>query len=248
MSESFFGSGTIFIDRFDEQGGKTGYIEIGTGKSLSLKSSGELKQLTSRKPGSYGQVIASVGIPGKTELKIGHSDFDAENMAMAFLGEVKDLNQSSGTLTAKEILIPKAGKWVELGFRNFESSGFLVKDASGSALDLDADYVVNYEYGLIKALSSGDITDGEKIKITAKYNAISKKRVLGATKPIIKAAIRFEGVNMENGKKCTVYIWKTTLQPDTDIDFLSEDFLETSLSGSPEVVEGKESTFEIHYG
>jgi len=188
-----------------------------------------------------------VTIRGKTDLKISHSDFDSEAMSMAFLGEVEEYNQALGTLTDKEITIPKTGRYYTLGFRNFTSEGFVVKDSADATLALNTDYTVDYSAGLIYAMRGGGIGDGEVIKVSASYNALTGKKIMGATSPSIKAAVRFEGVNLENGKTCSMEIWETTLKPDSEIDFLSDSHVETSLSGSPMVVEGKDSTFEVFY-
>lgn len=246
MSETFFSAGDIYIDRV-ESGTRTGFVKIGSGKSMSLKTSGELKEVTSRSPDNYGQVIGSVAIPGKTELKIAHSDFDTENMAIAFLGETEDFNQGSGSYTDEVIAVRKTGKWVELGKRNFSETGFSVKDSTDTEMTKGDDYLVDYAAGLIKPLPGGDISDDENIKVSGTYAALSGVKILGATKPIINAVIRFEGVNLSNGKKCIVNIWETTLQPDSEVDFLSSDFVETSFSGSPKVVQNQKSTFEIVY-
>lgn len=247
MSEHFLGAGNVYIDRFDENGASTGLIHILSTQSFSLKSSGEKKELKSRSPENYGQVIASVAIPGASELKISHSEFDATNLAMAFLGDTAAYTQEAGTLTTKEIEIKKVGNWFRIGFRNISDTGFAVVDSTDTSLTAGTDFEVNYSAGLIRALNGGGVTDGDVIKVSGSYTPVSGTRIYGATKPIIKGAVHFEGVNLSNGKKCIVDVWKTTLQPDSEVNFLADDFGEISLSGSPEVVLGAASTFEILY-
>ncbi|MGE4520637.1 MAG: hypothetical protein AB7E04_14140 [Desulfobacteraceae bacterium] len=247
MSEQFFGAGDVYIDRFDDNGNSTGLIHILSTQSFSLKSSGEQKQLKSRSPSNYGQVIASVALPGASELKITHNEFDAENMAMAFLGDTAAYSQEAGTLTTKEVVIKKVGNWFPIGFRDISKEGIAVVDELDAALAEGTDFEINYAAGLIRALSGGSVQDGDLVKVSGTYTAVSGTKIYGATKPIIKGAVHFEGINLSNGKKCVADVWRTTLQPDSEVNFLSDDFGEISLSGSPEVVTGKTSTFEIIY-
>ncbi len=107
------------------------------------------------------------------------------------------------------------------------------------------DFIVNYTFGWIKALSSGDIYNMQPITITADVLAVAGHEVSGATESQIRARFKLDGENFADNSPCTVTVHKGNVRSEDAFDFLAEDFNTISLPGRMETPSGFISPFTV---
>ena len=244
MSDSFLGSGRVFIDRLSDAGVPTGLKIAGACTKFEINTESELKEQLSKGRDDYGQVLTSVTLPGKSNISLTLNQLDADNLAMAFLGSKTQDNQASGTVTS-EAVTAHLGYYSDLAFESV--SAVVVKDETDTTTyNVDDDYTVDTRLGMIYAVDGGAISEGDVLHISYDYAAVTKEKIVGADSPILRASLILDGKNMVNGRNVRVIVPLARLKPSTAVDFLSDDFLPLELEGLCEIPDGGVS-FEIQY-
>lgn len=245
MGESFLGGGDLYIDRLTDAGASTGFLLTGNATKFEIKSESDIKEQTSKGRDTYGQVIATANLPKPSTIKITLNQLDPETMAMAFLGDKAALSVAGGSV-ADEAVTAKLDKWVDLAKRNIDDESVVVQDVTDTTTYVEGtDYEINYRLGMIKALSTGDISDGDVLHADYDHSAETGSEIEGATQPLIKAKLKLDGKNYVNGKNVLVNVYYAELKPSSAVDFLSDDFLPLELEGTLRTPDGKDHPFKV---
>ncbi|WP_148715057.1 phage tail tube protein [Chitinolyticbacter meiyuanensis] len=131
-SPAVLAAGDLFVQRYNETNGQyeaeEGPFEV---ERFEITVSSELKKKTSRSRANYGQTIASVVIPGSTELAITWGEVNATALAFALAGETTAKSQTAGVIAAGAALelTAKISKPVATGFRHWTNSVVITNDA-----------------------------------------------------------------------------------------------------------------------
>lgn len=248
MADSFLGSGDLYFDRLTDAGVPQGAKIEGSCTQFALNPESEIKEQTGRGRDNYGQVIAAATLPGKTNIKVTLNQLDAQNLAVAFLGDVVEGGQEAGSIAAgaPAVVTARHDRYVEIGKEVL--SNVVVKDATDTTTYVaGTDYILHARLGMIKVLSTGAIANGATLHVSGDYGAAGWQKIRGGRSPIIRARLVLDGKNYVNGRNCKVLVKNARLKPSTEVDFLSEDFLPLELEGVCEIPEGEDEAFEIFY-
>ena len=115
---------------------------------------------------------------------------------------------------------------------------------TGTTLALTDDYLLDATSGMIKAVASGDIDDGDDVQANYSYGALSGSKIVAGTETEIRAQIRLDGINLDNQKKLDLLVWEAKLTTNGEIDPMSEDFVPTGLKGILVTPSGKSGPLE----
>jgi len=242
MAKSFIGAGDVYIDRLTAAGVKQGSVKIGIGK-LEIKPNVELKEQTSKGRDSYGQVLAAVAINKPAELTINLTQVDRKALAIALLGD--DVAHAvAGAAITDEAVVARHDKGVFLANRIL-SLVTVTDDTEVTTYVLDTDYTLDTRLGMITALSTGAITDGQDLIVNYTYGVEAGYKIKGATQPLVKMAVFLDGKNMVDGAACYVTIHEATVSPESAVDFLGDDFAEIQLKGSMATPSGLTEPFTV---
>jgi hypothetical protein len=235
------------MDRFDDDGNAQGFYDVGNATKFAIAEDAEIKERESRMKDTYGQVLDSVPIKKPASISITLNDLKVENLAMVLFGDITDINITGAAVT-DEALTARLDKWVELDFRNVTAATVVVTDSAGVTTYVeDTDYEVNYSLGMIKALSTGAITDEEALLVDYTYGNLTGKKISGSARPIIKCSLKLDGENQVTQKDCLVNVLEAMLKPSGEIDFLADDFNEVTFEGTLNTPSGKTSPYEVEY-
>lgn len=245
-ARGFLGAGDLYISRYDATTGTfLDYEGPFEATKFEIKPNSDLKEMSSRGRSTYGQVIESVPLPKPSDLTVELGEVNRDSLPMALFGTSSTLNQGSGTLT-NEVITGVAGKWVALTKSNLADTGLSVKDSTGvTTYVLGTDYEVNYRLGWIKVLATGAIGDGDSLKVSATYNAISGTSIAGATQSQVRARFKLDGINFADQLPCIVTAYEAVLTPDNAFDFLQDNFAKISLKGRLKTPTGKSEPFVV---
>jgi hypothetical protein len=168
--ESFLGAGDLYFDRLTSAGVSQGAWLEGAAGKFALNPESELKEQTGKGRSNYGQVISSATLPGKTNISLILNQLDAKNLAVAFLGDVVDGQQASGSIDAGSPIAVDAihDRYVEIGKEQL--SNVVVKDETDTTTyEEGTDYIIHARLGMIKVLSAGSIANGDTVHISGDY-------------------------------------------------------------------------------
>jgi len=236
--EAFLGSGDLQIDVFNENGERTGELDVGNATVFAINApSLEKKEQTGMRRANYGQTIKSVITKIEQELKFTLTDINRENLALAMFGEDSAYSQTAGNNTGSaESVTVHAGRWTKLSHRNLDSSSGnkpVVKNSAGTTTyDEGDDYEIDYQVGRIRPVAGGSISDGDELKVECKWLALTGGWKVAAQKTNkIEAFIRLIGKDQANDRNCEVIVHRASIEPSGDINWLTEDFAQLEFTG-----------------
>lgn len=245
MTTGFLGTGDLRMDRLTSAGVAQGLMLLGNAIKFEIQPNAEQKDLVSRKRDTAGQVLASVTKQQPTAFSVTFNEFDKDLLAAAFMGTATT-QAGAGAAVTDEALTAVHDKGVEVAHR--EISAVTVTDSAGTTTYVaNTDYTVHTRLGLITALSTGSITDGESLLIDYTWAAQNGYDVVGATQPMVKCRFLLDGKNDVNGKKCIVDVYEANVKPSSPIDFLSDEYAEITLEGTLITPTGESEPFKIDY-
>jgi len=194
-----------------------------SGTLLGIQTESETKQNISKGRDSYGKTVDEDVAPKPTKVNLGFNRASSQLVAIAFQGSVADSTVAGGTITAESITF-KHDQWVAVSQSNLSAVTIATKTEG-------TDFEVHPRLNMLKALSTGTITDNEVLTFSATYGAIDSKQIKGGTRSKITFQIVMDGKNRIGGKDFTIRIPEITLRNDADSDQLSDDFLELKFAG-----------------
>jgi len=239
----FLGKGDVYIDN----GIKGQFKLLGNTTKFSIaETEADVKERVSKMRDTYGSALDTIVIPKPAKIGIELDEIDAENMALALRGLIEVIDVASGSVSDQSFEVSALDVWLDVGHLNI--SDLVVQNEAGTTTyDENEDYVVNARLGMIKFLSSGDVSEGQTLKLSYNYGAVTGKRIKAGRVTEIECALLLDGQNMTNGKDCTVRVFKCKLRPASEVDFLMDDFQSLSLEGTLVVPEGKTEAYHIEY-
>ena len=126
-------------------------------------------------------------------------------------------------------------RWMKLSNRRLDSTNppVVTDDASGTTTyTIDTDYEIDYISGRIKPLSTGSITAGATIYVGSTWLVITAGyKVDGMENIKMEGYIRLIGQDQANSRNCEVIIYKAQIECASDINWLSEDFVDLEFTG-----------------
>lgn len=245
-TKGFIGAGDVYIARFNPT---TGLYDAYQGpfetSKFEIGASADLKEQISKGRFTYGQVTAAASIPKPVDFNVDFAQIDKTTMAMALQGSSALDTKGVITITAQPVTAELDG-WVPTGYADIDPTGFLVKDSGALTTFVEGtDYVMNYEMGMLKALSTGTITEAEALKITGATLASKHIVISGATDPQIRAKFLFDGINYVDGAATKVECYQAMMSAAAAFDFLASDFNKASLKGRLVTPAGQVTPFKV---
>ncbi len=145
-------------------------------------------------------------------------DYNLRAFIMSAASTVQD--QTSGTATG-QVVTSAHDRWIYLGKKMI--SNLVVKDAAETkTYVLGVDYIADLKAGLIMCLSTGEIVDGQSLKISYAYAAITTKKMGAATTTTIQGHVWFVG-DPPVGKVIDIKGY-AALSPNGDLSLIGEDW------------------------
>lgn len=237
-------AGNVYIDQY-VSGAKIGAVgPINCTKfSLSPGKADSLDRISYMRD-TFGQALDSVVFPGVSQLSIETDDAAADILQYALLGDLSDIADAQGIVSSPESVVAKKGKWVRLANRNVADVVVTDSATTPETFSATTDYTLDATAGLLFIKTTGNIDDGETLKVTYKYGARSGKQIIAATKNEIRAEVRLDGKNLATQKKVEIIVWEAVLVPSGELDIAGKKFVSFSLSGSLVTPTGQTGPFK----
>lgn len=208
---------------------------------------GETVNRTSYRKDMRGQALDSIVNPGTQTVSFTTDEAgSAEMYAFAVLGSTADVSQSSGDVTDEAVTIVTVGKWHKLAAHNI-SSVVVQDDTDTTTYTLGTDYDLDLENGLIKALSGGSIAADDVLHVDYTKAAVTGERVSAAQASSITCKMHLFGNNEANDKQLRGVVYKAVLSPDGDQEFVGDDFVQISMSGTMTTPDGYSTPYILDF-
>jgi hypothetical protein len=219
------GRGRIYFDRFDASGNKQGWIDLGNAPDFSVNISKETLPHYSSRTGIRVKDLEVVRELASS-FQFTLDEFSVLNLGLAFMGEQASQDQSAGSVTSESITA-RHDKWVDVSKRKV-SSVVVTDDPMSTTYVENTDYVVDYDEGMIKALSTGSITDGEALLVDFDYADLTQTVVKAMKDSKVDGALKFVG-DPGAGPAVVIELHKSKLMPSGEIGFIGEEWANFQL-------------------
>lgn len=228
------GKGKVYFDRFDASGNGQGEVLLGNVTEIALGLDVERAQKYSSMDKAAG-LLKSVVTRQTPGIGIVGDEFNPYNLALAVMGEERDIEQTGQAITGEQLTSDgtvKAGRQYALAEEEI-SSVTVTQDPGGTPAVLveDTDYELDTTRGLITFLNSS-VTLDEAMVIEVDYTsgAVTLETIAGVTQGKIEGLLRFIG-DPTSGPKYDLVVWKVNIAPDGELGLISDDYGNWSLAG-----------------
>ncbi|MGE4572521.1 MAG: hypothetical protein AB7E09_07245 [Candidatus Izemoplasmatales bacterium] len=212
------GRGKIYFDRFDATGARTGLLDLGNAPAFSINIETEkLDHYSSRS----GLRVKDKSVILETNITVNFTldEINVENLKLAFLGDTQGYTQTSGSASSESVTAIH-DRYVELEHRRV--SNVVVKDSGEVTTYVEGtDYLVDASAGMILALSSGSITDGEGLSVSYDYASIDGQEIQAVTNPTVNGFLKFVG-EPAAGLAYEGRFWSVDLTANGEVGFITE--------------------------
>lgn len=221
------------------------WFDLGNTTSLKITASADKDERISKRKDSYGQALDNLPEPKPAEVSWENDTFNKRNFALMLMGSAADLDSNAQTITDAAVVLQK-GVWVDLAHDNIDATQAvaLVATEGNKAIDA-ADYVINYNLGMIKLAADSKIADNTKAKISYKTRAGGGYQIDAATLTGIDLELRVDGRNRATGEDGILSVWHVNVAADGDFDWLSGDWGKASFKGTCITPQGKNSPYRF---
>lgn len=127
------------------------------------------------------------------------------------------------------------------------ASGAITGAASSGTYVNGVDYLLNARQGWVKMIAGGGIVDGQPLKVSGPYAAVSGSDIRGATQAQLRVKMRLDGKNHVDDEPVTVTVHEAVIAADAAFDFLSDGFATVTMPGRMKTPAGFPAPFNIHY-
>jgi len=221
-----------------------GVTQLGLGESKNTvkfeynPGAPTVKQRISKGINSYGRILDQVYIPKPSEMTLTFDTVDAQGLAQIFRGDLTALTVTGATVAPATFTVSTLDVYVPIAVGKRFLSAVTVTNTAGSTTYTEGtDYDVDYTLGFIVFYSAGAIAAGS-IKVGYTYATYAGQTIAAEKFTQLNMQIAFAGKNLADGRFILVDVPKAVMAPTTAIDFMSENFANLELKGSPISVAG----------
>jgi len=207
--------------------GENGYRDLGNCPDFKINVETETVEHFSSKSG-LKKKDAEIPVSQKATNSFTLDELSPDNAALfAMATAPTSVVQASGNVV-DQVVTAVLDRGVLLG--KTKISTVVVKNSAGTTTYvLDTDYILNTEEGMVTALSSGAITEGQSLKISYDHAAETRKRVDAGTKTFLEGDLLFIG-DPPKGKKLTIKGW-STIKPGGEVSLIGDEIAQMQFTG-----------------
>lgn len=155
---------------------------------------------------------------------------------------------SAGSVIEVDHVIANAGVPFQLPHRMLSASPAPVVEKGASTLVAGTDYNIDLRRGLLIPIAGGAITNGNTVTVSYSYGAHVSTKIQGGATPTKSFYIDGDMQDRINGDNGELRIPQANLTVDGDVDWLSAEPIQITLTGPVIVASGESApyTFESY--
>lgn len=220
-------SGDIYVRKFGSDGG---FSLMGNITELTTKQEVDKDELLGTGRDNYGQAIDSHIKPKPTQIELKFNTFDKEAFARVLMGEAVDFSKQVQTFSDLTVKV-QIGTWIKLNHDDIDPKHFTVKNKTSAVVDAEH-YELNTRLGMIKFLPSSGLTAGDNFTYSGKTRGTAGYTIAAGTLTDMHLEMYLDGLDRITDKNGILTIPHAVLSADGDINWFSDDWWESGLSGT----------------
>jgi hypothetical protein len=208
----------------------------------------EISVVSKRRDARYNQPIHSETQPGTTNVTATLLEVPPLILARMLFGEGTSGVVSAGAATDAAHTIASAGVPYQLPHRMLLASPAPTVEKGEDTLVAGTDYRIDLRRGLLMPIAGGDIEDGDELVLNYSYAAHVSTKIEGGAVPTKSFYIDGDMQDRISGENGELRIPQANLTVDGDVDWLSAEPIQVTLTGPVIVAAGESApyTFEAY--
>lgn len=211
-------------------GSTIGFSNMGNVSELTSSKEIESDELKSTGRDDYGEALSVDSTPGATEMTIKFNSFDKQGMARALMGEAVDLDTAPVTIDNAPLTVTTG--WIKLSHRDIDPDTFVLSDTEASPNVIDASqYELNPRLGMIRFNETATPIVGAELTYSGKTKGTAGYQIDANTLSALPLEMYLDGKDRISGKDGILEIPHAVMTSDGEINWMSDDWWESGLSG-----------------
>lgn len=217
------GKGSLLLDYLNDSGEPTGLDFVGnmTGFSLTWDiTQVEKYSSTERTGGLVARDRTRAGLTASAQC----DEWTIRNLQSFLLAGAGSANQEVGTSQSANIADVVVGKYYEIGARRITD----VTVMNGSfEMTLNEDYELNAEFGILRPLPGGEITNGDDLVVTFDRPELTITKLQLGTKSSQIARLLYLADDANSSgvaSKDRLELWRVDVAPDGEVQLIGDEY------------------------
>ncbi len=205
------------------------FEQLGNVTEFNSSQEVEKDELKSTGREDYGQAVEVETRPQPTEVTLKFNTFDKYALARALMGVAVDVVGQVEVIAETTVKASKTG-WIKLEHKDIDPANFTLKNKSKQEID-KTKYELNPRLGMVRLIDSTGINDGDNLHYEGKTLGRSGFVIDAGTLQNLPLELWLDGKDRITNKDGTLEIPHVVLASDGDINWFSDDWWESGLSG-----------------
>lgn len=192
---------------------------------------GDTTTITSkRRDNRYGQAIYTSTQPGQTSISLTLLEMPIPILARVLYGSAANADVAEGSVTDAELIVSAKNVPITLPHRYIKSSPAPVVTNGVTPLTAGTDYVIDYRRGTIMIKAAG-VAVGDELALDYSYEEVTGTTILGGAVPEQDFYITGDLEDRNSSEQGLLEVWQARLTVDGEIDWLSAEPVQPTLTG-----------------
>lgn len=211
--------------------------------SFSYEPGDEQKIVSKRRDSRYNQPVHSETLPGTTRMSATLLELPPIMLARIMYGTSSGATVSAGSVTDAALAVPAVDVPIQLPHRMLTDTVAPVVKAGASTLIAGTDYKIDLRRGQIRFIGASVAAGATDVTISYSYAAHVSMTIVGGATPTRKFYVTGDmedRISHENGE---LRIPEASLTVDGDVDWLSAEPIQATLTGDVLVAAGESAPY-----
>lgn len=203
----------------------------------------EQKIVSKRRDARYNQPIHSENLPGTTSVTATLLEVPPLILARMLFGEGSTATLTAGSVTDEAVTVGAINAPIQLAHRHVSS--VVVKEGATTLVE-GTDYTLSVSdarRGQIMPKAGGALIKGDALTVSYSYAAQVSTSIVGGATPTKKFMITGDMEDRINGDSGELRIPEASLTVDGDVDWLSDEPIQVTLTGDVIVADGESAPY-----
>lgn len=205
------------------------FVAVGNATEFTSSQEVETDELKSTGRDDYGQAIEVETTPQPIEISLKFNTFDKYGLARALMGEAVDIKGSVVVINETSVKASKTD-WIKLEHSDLDSAHFVLKNKTKQEIE-KSKYELNPRLGMVRLLDATGINDGDNLYYEGKTLGRSGFSIDAGTLQNLPLELMLDGKDRITGKDGVLTIPHVVLASDGDINWFSDEWWESGLTG-----------------
>lgn len=211
--------------------------------TFSYEAGDEVKVVSKRRDARYNQPVYSDTQPGTTSVALTVLELPPLILARILFGEGTSATIEAGSVTDQALAIPRKDAPLQLPHRFLKTTPAPVVKDGATTLVAGTDYKIDSRRGQIMILSAAVTVDDPDVTISYSYDAQVSTSIVGGATPSKSFYITGDMEDRVSGENGELRVPQANLSVDGDVDWLSAEPIQATLSGVAVVAAGESAPY-----